>query len=167
VTDTPVRQRPGCPHPGAAGYDPHPTMLGRLDPAAEYARYAASLDTCHPGWEHDDIDRMAPELRDEARRRLGPSSMNAPSAKGALSAMPKKPRTQFVFLAACGCPFGVTEGAHAKTEDGAWDNYTGAEQRAMAARGVTVVHVAHDEYVATYLPKMYSSYTCPHVVASR
>jgi hypothetical protein len=73
--------------------------------------------------------------------------------------MPRPARTQFVFLNPCGCPIGVTEG---DPIGGAWRYYTAAEKRAMLARGVTVVHVPHDEYVVTYLPKMYGSYTCPH-----
>lgn len=73
-------------------------------------------------------------------------------------------RTQWVFLRACGCPFGVLEGSCAANEDDAWWEFFESARRAQAARasGVTVEHVSHDGYVKHFYPKMLSSYTCPH-----
>jgi hypothetical protein len=61
-------------------------------------------------------------------------------------------RTQFVFVDLCGCPLGVVEGSHAKTEAGAWRMWTHADD--MRERGVTLVHVPHAEYVERFYPLM-------------
>lgn len=78
--------------------------------------------------------------------------------------MATKVRTQFVFLKRCGCATGVIEGSHAKTSDRAWELMadTRKAERAMRDAGMTVVHVNHEEYVATFMPMMLSSWTCPH-----
>lgn len=62
-----------CPHPGAPGYDPNPTIIGAVlgdGGDAAYARYAEQLDDWHPRWWEDDLMRMDPGLRAEAERRL-------------------------------------------------------------------------------------------------
>ncbi|MFB6398321.1 hypothetical protein [Polymorphospora lycopeni] len=54
-------------------FDPNPTMLyANSSPAklaAQYAGYAASLDTWQPGWHLCDLSKMAPALRREALLR--------------------------------------------------------------------------------------------------
>ena len=77
----------------------------------------------------------------------------------------KRDRHHFVFLHACGCPFGLVEqGSWAKDVDGAWESMyeTRAEERAARNRGVQVVHVNHATYSAEFYPRMLSSYSCPH-----
>ncbi len=78
-------------------------------------------------------------------------------------------RHQWVFLAACGCPFGVTTD-HGFTVEEAWremydtgriDTTERAIGRAHMA-GVTAVRVDDAEYAATFMPQMLSGYTCPH-----
>ena len=84
---------------------------------------------------------------------------------------PRKPdseRSHFVFLSKCGCPFGLVERTDrwCRDEDGAWDAMydTRAEERAARAKGVTLVHVSHAEYTATYYDRMTAR--CPHGGAS-
>jgi hypothetical protein len=60
---------PACPHPGLPGCDANPTLVGGPVARSEYADYATRLDTWHPGWEHDRLDRMVSGLQAEAQRR--------------------------------------------------------------------------------------------------
>lgn len=72
-------------------------------------------------------------------------------------------RHHFVFLASCGCPFGLTEVRRGVTTEGeAWrDMYdTRAEEKAARARGVHVVHVDHATYSRDFFPRMTAA--CPH-----
>lgn len=70
---TPATRRPG--------YDRNPTLLNVTDPNA-YARYALGLDNTHPGWHHDDLRQMAPELAVQARvRRWRERVQAAPSSE--------------------------------------------------------------------------------------
>lgn len=79
---------------------------------------------------------------------------------------PRKPdseRSHYVFLASCGCPFGLVErGRWCADEDAAWDSMydTRGEERGAQARGVRCVYVSHEEYVATYYNRM--AKRCPH-----
>jgi hypothetical protein len=65
-------------------YDPNPTLAMRVggDLNEAYASYARSLDTSNPGWQWDDMSRMAGGLAHEAdkRRAAGrhPLHPNAP-----------------------------------------------------------------------------------------
>jgi hypothetical protein len=77
-------------------------------------------------------------------------------------------RSHFVFLEPCGCPTSVVDASrYVRTPGNAWAELAlgPAEEIVMRRRGVTVVHVEHDEYSADYLPKMYGAYTCPHGAA--
>ncbi len=78
VTETPVPPRRGCPHPDAPGYDQNPTLIGEA--TAAYESYARSLDSHHPGWWDDDLDRMTPGLREIAERRRRVAAPSAPEA---------------------------------------------------------------------------------------
>ena len=72
-------------------------------------------------------------------------------------------RRQFVFLRACGCPFGLAEQtSRCRDEDAAWDSMydTRAEERAARARGVHVEFVDHATYVERFFPLMTTP--CPH-----
>jgi hypothetical protein len=78
-------------------------------------------------------------------------------------------RTQWVFMEACGCPFGVLEGSCAADEIDAWmDFYDDNRQEIRKARerGIQVEHVSHDGYVKYFSPKMQSEYACPHKPAA-
>lgn len=88
---------------------------------------------------------------------------------------PQSERHHYVFLEACGCPFGLVE-ASSRTEGGpariadegaAWDEMydTRAEERAARSRGVRVVHVDHATYEREFYGRMRggpSRYRCPH-----
>jgi len=70
---------------------------------------------------------------------------------------PDSERSHYVFLSACGCPFGLVErGRWCVDEDAAWDSMydSRAEERAARAKGVRCVYVSHEEYVATYYSRM-------------
>jgi hypothetical protein len=73
-------------------------------------------------------------------------------------------RHHYVFLAACGCPIGLTEATRGRIRDegDAWQSMyrTRREERAARERGVTVVHVDHDTYVRDHYQGMLSG--CPH-----
>lgn len=88
---------------------------------------------------------------------------------------PNSERHHYLFLAACGCPFGLTEASARKPggppriadEDAAWDEMydTRAEERAARAEGVTVVHVDHATYEAEWYERMLAK--CPHQDGAR
>lgn len=85
---------------------------------------------------------------------------------------PQEERHHYVFLAACGCPFGLTEATARQPngppriadEDAAWDDFydTRREERAARGRGVHVRHVDHAEYEREYYRRMSPDYRCPH-----
>jgi hypothetical protein len=86
-----------------------------------------------------------------------------------LGLLPTAKRRHFVFVAACGCPFGLTEErlhqARSKgvtTEGEAWEDMydTRAQERAARDRGVRVVHVDHATYEREFYPLM--TRPCPH-----
>lgn len=72
-------------------------------------------------------------------------------------------RRHWVFLSACGCPFGLVEqGRFAEDEDAAWDAMydTRAEERAARGRGVVTRFVDHETYWREFYPRMTAK--CPH-----
>jgi hypothetical protein len=71
-------------------------------------------------------------------------------------------RNHYVFLAACGCTVGVVDADGRTTEDSAWRGQydTRAEERAAAARGVTVRRVDHETYAREFFPSMLAG--CNH-----
>lgn len=76
---------------------------------------------------------------------------------------PQAERRHWVFLYACGCPFGLAEETpRCKSEDDAWDAMydTRAEERAGRAGGVRVEFVDHATYEERFYPLM--TQTCPH-----
>lgn len=87
---------------------------------------------------------------------------------------PQSERRHYVFLEACGCPFGLIEASARKPggpprladEGAAWDDMydTRAEERAARAAGVTVVHVDHATYERDYFEAMRSGH-CPHAAS--
>jgi hypothetical protein len=75
-------------------------------------------------------------------------------------------RQQWVFLDACGCPFGVMEGT-GQTQGEAWREFYEGTHRSTdlavgraVARGVTSVLVDHERYSAEFYPQMLRR--CPH-----
>lgn len=79
--------------------------------------------------------------------------------------MSARERHHFVFLNACGCPFGVIEqGSWCKDEDQAWSKMheSRSKEREAHRHGVQVAHVDHATYSAEHYPRMLSSYSCPH-----
>lgn len=73
-------------------------------------------------------------------------------------------REQWVFLNPCGCAFGVQEANGNPSKAKAWREFFETVEASNAAtdRGVTVVLVDHERYVAEYSPQRYSSWVCPH-----
>lgn len=73
-------------------------------------------------------------------------------------------RTQWVFRAACGCPFGVLEGDQAINEYQAWVEQYGHSSDIDKAigSGVTVQHMPHWEYENEVLPLMRLDARCLH-----
>lgn len=72
-------------------------------------------------------------------------------------------RRHWVFLYACGCPFGLVEKTpRCRDEDAAWDAMydTRAEERAARAAGVQVTFVDHATYERDFYPRM--TKPCPH-----
>lgn len=76
---------------------------------------------------------------------------------------PQHQRRHFVFLLACGCPYGlIEEGPRVDTEKAAWRDIYGSAraQRAARAAGVRVEHVDHATYERELYPRM--TLDCPH-----
>jgi len=77
---------------------------------------------------------------------------------------PRYGRHRYVFLAACGCPFGLVESTYRNvSEDAAWASMYERRRRAIQAaraRGVRVVHVDHATYVREFFGLMTGP--CPH-----
>lgn len=73
-------------------------------------------------------------------------------------------RRQWVFSDPCGCPFGVMEAGQVDSEAAAFLEFyeTAAAMRKAVARGVTATLMPHERYVADVMPRMLSSYVCPH-----
>lgn len=76
-------------------------------------------------------------------------------------------RHHFVFLYACGCPFGLVEATYSNIpEEAAWLLLYDRRRRDVAAakaRGVTAVHVDHATYERDFFPRMTTP--CPHPAA--
>lgn len=76
---------------------------------------------------------------------------------------PQAERRHWVFLRACGCPFGLVEqGRWAQDEDAAWDSMydSRGEERAARARGVRAEFVDHATYERDFYPRM--TQKCTH-----
>ncbi len=77
---------------------------------------------------------------------------------------PRYDRHHYVFLAACGCPFGLVESTYRNlSEDAAWASMYDRRRQAIQAaraRGVHVVHVDHATYVREFFHLMTGP--CPH-----
>ncbi len=86
----------------------------------------------------------------------------------AVTTQPYQPRRydrhHYVFLAACGCPFGLVEATWRNpSEEAAWASMYHGRRRAIRearARGVRVVHVDHATYVRELCDLMTGA--CPH-----
>lgn len=76
-------------------------------------------------------------------------------------------RNHYVFTAACGCCIGVVDADGRTTEDSAWRGIyeTRAEERAAAARGVTVRRVDHGTYARDHYPSHLAG--CNHAGGAR
>jgi hypothetical protein len=76
-------------------------------------------------------------------------------------------RKVWVFLNACGCPFGVVnKDSSCRDEDKAWREIypDRAKERAAAGRGVRVEFVDWDTYIADFSERMLQR--CTHEAAS-
>lgn len=89
---------------------------------------------------------------------------------------PQNERHHYVFVKACGCPFGLIEASASEPggppriadEGQAWDEFydTRGEEREARNRGVRAVHVTHEQYEREFYDRMSPSYRCPHGGAS-
>ena len=106
-------------------------------------------------------DRVATGLPPQHDRRV-PVAHRQVDLVAALTTSPE--RHHHVFLAACGCPFGLVEATwRSLSEDAAWASmYHGRRRtiREARARGVRVVHVDHATYVRELCDLMTGA--CPH-----